>query len=109
MNVRAHVRANFPLDGFDLAVVRDLGGAVEAWHPCGEWVPYDPTVTDGAPWITFPGPVAAAVFAAIERHTRSTEGYVPTDARADYLAERARVDKLTDALVGVAERMTGVR
>lgn len=109
MKVRAHVRANFPTDGFDLAVIRDTATGPEAWHPSGTWTPYDPTVLDGAPWVTFPGPVADAVLEAVERHTRSTAGYVPTDARADYLAERARVDKLTDALVGVAERMTGRR
>lgn len=111
MKVRAHVRANFPHDGFDLAVIRDTAAGPEAWHPSGEWLPFDTTVVhvDGTPWVTFPGAVADAVLEAIEHHTRSTAGYVPTDARADYLAERARVDRLTDALVGVAERMTGRR
>lgn len=102
MNVRAHVRVNFPMDGFDLAVVRNDGVGPEAWHPSGTWTSYDPTVTNGTPWITFSGPVAAAVLEAMERHMRSAAGYVATDARSDYLAERARVDKLTDALVSIA-------
>ena len=96
------------MEGFDLAVIRDApDGTTERWV-AGAWLPCDLHVADADVWTTFPGDVAHAVLAAAERYMRSAEGYVPTDARKDYLAERARVDKLTDALVGIAERMTGL-
>lgn len=105
MNVRAHVRPNYAMDGFDLAVIRTTASGMEAWHPSGRWEPFDATVvSDAAPWLPFPGDVGDAVLEAVERHLRSTAGYVPTDARKDYLDERARVDKLTAAILELATR-----
>lgn len=103
MTVRAYVQHNFLRDGFDLSVVMDEGdgyrvGMVEngqfRWSGL-----YDRHLTpDEPPLLSASGPVADAIIRAFTEYQARGEGYVRTDARADYLAERARVDKLLNVI-----------
>lgn len=103
MTVRTHVAFDFLRQALSLTVVRDLPqhapavlrlrtGAAMAWEPFDEGITTEPT-------LILPPDVSEAVLEAFQRHLATVDGYVPTEARKDYLAERARVDRLIGALI----------
>lgn len=103
MTVRAHVAYDWLRQTLHLTVVRDqpdharavfrvLSNGASAWEPFEEGVVAEPT-------LSVPPEASEALLEAFKRHLASAEGYVPTEARKDYLAERARVDRLIGALI----------
>lgn len=107
--IRARAFDLFHRDTLGVAIVRDaptspgrLQQAMLTDTAEWEWVDIDDHVTVEP--LVFPPGAAAALSEAFARLAASQSGYVPTDARSDYLAERARVDKLVDALIGMTGR-----
>lgn len=57
-----------------------------------------------APTLLLDQRASDALIDGILAHARSRDGYVPTDARRDYLAERERVDRLIGVVADIAKR-----
>lgn len=98
MTVRAHVNYDWPTQRLELTVMRDDDRTTEVWRGPDGWVSVDPQVIV-EPSLRFSWEMAPAVLEAFQRHLQTANGYVPTDARTDYLAERARVDRLIGAVI----------
>lgn len=99
MTGRAYVGANFPFDGVDVYLGHDLGGrrlvadpTELSWSP----TPEGEATTAQPPTLRLPDDVARALLDALAAHYGGTSE-VQT-LRKDYLAERARVDKMIDHL-----------
>lgn len=102
MTIRARVHYDWASERLGVVIVRgDAGGQMMAQLQDGRWawVGKEPGVAI-EPCVVFPGEMAEAVAEAFERHLATVEGYVPTEARKDYLAERARVDKFIEHFTG---------
>lgn len=108
MTTRARVVYEFDLGRLSLWVLRDEPPGV--WRPsdpadglAGRWDPSTPGVAM-LPTVVFPeyDGIADLVMEAFVRHAQTSSGYVLTDARKDYLAERDRVDRLQQAVVTIA-------
>lgn len=83
-----------------IAVVDRHANAVSFYMPDG--TVFYQTEADVEPgeniWWTLPADSAHALLAALSRHLGAVEH--PEQLRADYMAERARVDKMLNALIG---------
>lgn len=103
MTTRAHVAYDWLRMSLELTVVRDRpehAPAVLRLLPGGPaWEPFDEGAT-AEPTLVLPPDASEAVLEAFRRHLATASGYVPTEARSDYLAERARVDRFIGALIG---------
>lgn len=109
MTARAHIRPNFALGGIDVALVTELpDGArrIRQWQPFHETVytaPNDAATERSTDLLSIPDDEARALYEALAEHyghgTNDTR-----DLRRDHDAERARVDKLTDALITIATK-----
>lgn len=102
MTMRTHVVNDFPMGGIAVYVVNMINeGRSLVMQPDGfggTWVEHDPqTSLDVPPTIRLPEDVARALLDSLARHFGGVSE-VQT-LRVDYLAERGRVDKLTDALI----------
>lgn len=89
-----------------VTVLRDDPRAV--WRPpdpgelrVGAWEPVGPAEMV-EPSLVFDYEVGEALVEAFARYTALTRGYTPVEARADYLAERARVDNLLEVVSSIA-------
>ena len=117
MTIRARIADNFLDDGIAVRVTQDHDGGYSGMPsrmvmritPEGRatWEPYDepsalPASGGSHLTMTMPEDVARALLDAL---TRWYHGAEDTRAlRRDYDAERQRVDKLTDAVIGIAAR-----
>lgn len=101
----AYVKLDPEFMGIRLAVVRRVHGAtlVRTWTDAG-WTEVDEsTELDLGTWLQLDDDSARAVYEALAEHY----GHGTNDVRAlrrDHDAERARVDKLTDAVIAIASR-----
>lgn len=112
--IRAQVRDNFAF-GSDLVAIRFSSGDSEIRLPRqvakvvireyeGAVLEYEPCEPDlamgGRPTLCLAEPEARALLEALAAHFGGTGP--AKAARDDFLHERGRVDKLTDALIGIA-------
>lgn len=102
MNARAYVTHAFHHDAVDVYLgVDNLDGRRSVFQPVelvAGVVESNAAVPDHGPTMRLPEPVARALLDALAAHFGGT-GEVQT-LRKDYLAERARVDKMIDYLTG---------
>jgi hypothetical protein len=104
--VRVRVGADFQSLGLVIAARRDTAHGAEALAGVGPhgaaWELWPDDEARVAPALLVPAELAEPLVAAIVRHSATADGYVATDARADYLAERARVDLMLGRLLDLA-------
>lgn len=106
--IKAYVsdRYGFVAGGVDVFVVRSYDDPGAPQHLLrmrddgGEWVEIDPLAADGEPTLRLPHEAATAVVSALTAHYGGVDDV--RTLRADYDAERKRVDKLTDTVSGIA-------
>ncbi|HEV2071074.1 MAG TPA: hypothetical protein VGR26_14890 [Acidimicrobiales bacterium] len=106
MSVKCHVVFDLPMGGLRLHFVSDeWPGAVRRGVVDGDgsiqWVEADLPASQPAT-LTLRQQETEALLEGVLAYTRSRDGYVPTEARKDYLAERERVDKLLGVLSEIA-------
>jgi hypothetical protein len=97
-DIRAHIRTDFALMGIAVTVTQRIaeGHALVLEHD-GAWLEIDPAaIYDGASY-RFTDDVAKALLEALLDHYRG--GHDARQLRADYEAERKRVDKMLDTLM----------
>ena len=106
--IRAGVSYDWMTQSLRLTIVWDRGDGPQVarleptdWGTTIRWEPTDPMV-EPVPTLILDRLTSGPVLEAIQRHLATVDGYVPTEARKDYLAERARVDKLEDVISKVA-------
>lgn len=119
--IRAHVSRQMAGFGLDIAIVRNLMADGEPMPGARQIMRLVPVLRDAQPflattWETLhPGEVTAPTLTlgddeAIALFTALAAQYQGVDdqrmLRRDYDAERGRVDKLVDALVGIAQQQT---
>jgi hypothetical protein len=104
---QAYIELDLRFDGIRLAVVRrhSSGTDVRVWHEIDRtWARVaEHTVPNSDEWLRLEQDTARAVYEALADHF----GHGTNDVRAlrrDHDAERARVDKLTDAIITIASR-----
>lgn len=84
-----------------ISIYREGPGWLEVYRPDGmvtRIADNEGVAEDASELWKLPVEAVSALFAALNRHQGGIDN--PTTLRADYLAERARVDKLTDAVIG---------
>lgn len=99
MTDQAYISPDRLRRGVAVHLVRHLGDdRARQLVPTGEWVELDPNIAnDIAPTLRIDDAMARALLDALAAHFGGTSE-VQT-LRKDYLAERARVDKMIDALI----------
>lgn len=105
MTVRAHVAYDWVGQTLALTVVDEFAGGPRILRLVDDgvlWETFDPQVV-WEPSLRLPREAAEAVLEAFRRHLATTDGYVPTEARKDHLAERERVDQLLATMSRIAE------
>jgi hypothetical protein len=112
MTIRAHVVHDFFLRGIGVYIVDSIDEhRARVMQPEGsfwQWVEHDPaTNLDLPPTFRLPEDAARALLDSLAGHFGGVSE-VQT-LRKDYLAERGRVDKLTDAIIRQAAALTPVR
>jgi len=102
MDTRAHVTIDFHAMGVAATVYRRDGGGTFVYRPADGntfpvWESVEP-VTNVEPSMRLPDDVAKALLEGLLDHYRG--GHDARQLRADYDAERKRVDKMLDNLLG---------
>ena len=104
--MKCHVVRNLPINGLDIYLIDEPVGSGN-FRVAGlvdgrvEWRDHPPDVM-AQPTISLDGRASEAFVEGVLAWSRSADGYVPTDARKDYLDERRRVDRLQEALITIA-------
>jgi len=104
----AHVSDDFMIDGVAvyISLKHDHGRQILHISSDGtqEWADHEP-LAPAEPTLKLPGEAARALLDALLRHYEGAPDM--RTARQDLLHERGRVDKLTDAVIGIAQTAGG--
>ena len=106
MTTRAYVEFRPELQGYRLPIVREGGGittAVQFARVDSRTVTNEAAFPESMGWLTLSEDETRALYDALRREFEpEIEQRASAALRADYDAERTRVDKLTDAVISIA-------